>query len=624
VLAATAAAFGLLVALGIHGYSLPAWHGVIDGSRAPELLLGTPRGLRTDDWAVVLPLALAQRRHDPPFPRVNRDIGLGQDLILLNLPIAHPITLLRPTTWGFFFGDDTGVAWLWWSQVLGAFAAWFLALRALAPGRDELAILGSLALIVSPFLQFWSFVPARHVAWAGFAIAAAAGVLRAPTPKRVAWSAAGLAVSACGFALEPYPPFQVPLVWLVLAVTAGLVFELRGGGRLGLRLGALAGAGGAALLVCLAFWLDAADAVERMRGTAYPGERIERGGWLPAWQLFAHDLGAGLWVGDWSPAINLAEGAGFWLLFPVVGAGLLKDRRRDPVAVALLAVIALLTAHACLGLPTWLRTATLLSQVAPQRAVVAIGLADLLLLVRWLSRNAPAPGPRFAAGAAFAWGAGLVAFAVAVHRALPDARLGGLLGFAAANAALAVPLLLRRRPAWVLAALAALLASGTLWWNPLVRGGSEYLLENELSRRIAAIDREAGGDTLWVSYGPPHHGNLFRVLGVRALTGVQPLPQLELWRRLDPAGQYERIYNRYAWVTARSAGRPGVTFRLAAPDAVELIVEPGAPELRALGVTHVLIVTPDPKRADALPGIERMFSRGRNHVYRVVEPPQGG
>ena len=113
------------------------------------------------------------------------------------------------------------------------------------------------------------------------------------------------------------------------------------------------------------------------------------------------------------------------------------------------------------------------------------------------------------------------------------------------------------------------------------------------------------------------------MLGVRALTGVQPLPQLELWRRLDPAGRFERVYNRYAWVTARSAGAPGVAFRLAAPDAFELLVEPGAPELRAVGVTHVLIVTPDPSQADALPGIERIFSRGRNHVYRVVGAQPG-
>ena len=622
-LAATGAAFAVMVALGLHGWSLPAWHGVLDGSPAPEVLAGTPRGLRTDDWGVALPLALAQRQHDPPFPRVNQFIGLGQDLILLDLPIAHPITLFRPATWGFFLGDDTGIAWLWWSQLLGVFAAWFLALRAVAPGRDGLAVLGSLALVVSPFLQFWSLTPARHVAWAGLALAAAAGVLRAPTPRSVTVRALLLALAASGFVLQPYPPFQVPLLMLVLAVTAGLAVERRRAGGLGPRLLALAAAGALALVVCGLFWLDAADAVERMRGTAYPGERIERGGWLPAWQLFAHSLGAGLAVTDWGPAINIAEAAGFWLMFPLVAAGLLKDRRRDPVAAALLAVIALLSAHACLGLPAWLRSATLLSQVAPQRAVVGIGLADLLLLVRWLAREGPAPGSRFAAGAALAWGAGLLGFALAVHRALPDSRVGVLVGFALVNAALAVPLLRRQRPAWVLAGLAALLAGCTLWWNPLVRGGSEYLRENPLSRRIRAIDRAAGGDTLWVSYGPPHHGNLFRVLGVRALTGVQPLPQLELWRRLDPAGRFERIYNRYAWVTARSAGALGVSFRLAAPDAFELLVEPGAPELRALGVTHLLIVTPDPSQADALPGIERIFSRGRNHVYRVVEPAPG-
>ena len=36
---------------------------------------------------------------------------------------------------------------------------------------------------------------------------------------------------------------------------------------------------------------------------------------------------------------------------------------------------------------------------------------------------------------------------------------------------------------------AAISIVGTAWFNPLVRGGSEYLRDNELSRQILALDR---------------------------------------------------------------------------------------------------------------------------------------
>ena len=37
-------------------------------------------------------------------------------------PVAHPIALFRPLYWGFFLGDDVGIAWLWWGRMLGLFA----------------------------------------------------------------------------------------------------------------------------------------------------------------------------------------------------------------------------------------------------------------------------------------------------------------------------------------------------------------------------------------------------------------------------------------------------------------------------------------------------------------------
>jgi len=81
------------------------------------VLLGQPRLIRHDDWAVHLPLALAQLHHDPPFPLVNRDIGLGQSaLVPFELPVAHPFTLLRPQLLGFFLGPDVGIAWMWWKR----------------------------------------------------------------------------------------------------------------------------------------------------------------------------------------------------------------------------------------------------------------------------------------------------------------------------------------------------------------------------------------------------------------------------------------------------------------------------------------------------------------------------
>jgi len=622
----TLALFASCVALGIHGYSLPIWHGVLDGSPAEEVLLGEAQPIRSDDWLVTLPLALAQRAHDPPFPRVNRNIGAGQDLILMDLPIAHFATLFRPVTWGFFLGRDAGIAWMWWSQLLGLFAAWLLVLRSVAQGRSGLAALGAALLVLSPFMQFWAFAPARLAAYAGAAIAGTLGLLGATSRRGILAGAllSGWAVGCWGLSL--YPPFQLPLVPLALLLvgTLGWPTWRASETRRGWRVAGLALAAAIAALAAGGFWWSASDAIDRMLRTAYPGARAAAAGGLPVWQIFGHDLWIGAWVERWRPLGNISEAASFWLLFPALGPAVLREwikGRGDGPSLALLATAVVCFLYAWAGRPAWLAGAPLLGSVPPERVLLALGLADLLLLVRFLSRSAPTPqrgDRRFALGVAVAFAAGLALCVGPLCRALPTLRAGPLWAAAALNGALAYAVLRRRRPALLLAAMLGVTAACTLWFNPLVRGGSDFLLANPLSREIAAIDRAAGGKSVWLAYGPSYQPNLFRVLGVRAINGVHPLPQLELWRRLDPRGEQERIYNRYAHVVARSGPDQRARFRLTAPDAFELIAQPGSEAVRSLGVTHVLVVTHDPAGPDGLPGIERIASYGANHLYRLL------
>jgi len=610
----------VLVGLRWHGYSLPVWHSVLDGSAPEGVLAGELRPLRSDDWLVGLPLSLAQAHHEPAFPRVNTAIGLGQDLILTDIPILHWTALFRPFSWGFFLGDDLGVAWMWWSQLFGFAGVVFALLRLVAPGRNALAAAGALLLVASPFLQFWALLPSRFVVYTGLGVLGAHGILRARTPRQLAGHTALLAWGLGCLGLALYPPYQLPLAQLAVVLVAGLAWDRRSAlrARPALPLAGFGVAAAATLAIGVGFALDAGATLERMLSTAYPGERVSLGGDLPLWRIFAHTLLLGARVAEWSPVLNIAEGASFWLFFPVTGALALQRAwrgRPDPLSLALLAYAVLLLVYATLGLPSFLAQATGLSWAQPTRTLIALGLADALLLVRVLA-NAPAEAPSrgFVAALACGWAVLLALVARTVDDAFSEVGSVWLAGACLINALVAAGIARGRRSALLVAAAALALLATTFWYNPLVRGGSAFLSENRLSRKILALDAAADGESLWISYGPPYAANLFRVLGVRAITGAQPVPQLELWRPLDPTGEYARIYNRYAHVTARSAGTPGVRFRLASPDSFELIVEPGAPELRALGVTHALIVAPQPPQ---LTGARHVDTHAWNHLYEL-------
>ncbi len=619
--------FAAAVALGLHGYSIPAWHTVIDGSEPVEVLRGEPRMIRSDDWNVILALALAQTRHEPSFPLLNRAIGNGFNVsVPFPVPVAHPLVAFRPTVWGFFLGPDAGMAWMWWSRLLGVAGVWLLVFLVVSGNRLGLSLLASAALAASPFLQLWSLRPTRNLIYGGLAFLALLGITWAR--RRVSIAGCGLLLGWAGgcMALTLYPPFQVPIATLLALLFATLAWQHRDALELrrhaGWRAGALVG-GAAIALGAVALLLAAGgEAIEAMQSTAFPGRRIATGGDRSLWELLGSNLLLPLRIEDWGPLDNVCEAASWWLLSPVVLAAALVRRARggpglDAVEAGLALLGAALAVHATLGIPEWLARASGWSLVPGRRSTLALGVVDLLLLLRLLART---PRERVAPLAptlaiAALWGALLGIAAWQLAAVLPDLELAWGLALAAANAALAA-LALRARRAWLpLAVLLAATLATTAWFNPVVRGGSAFVLDNPLSQRIRAIDREHGGQTTWLAFGRPELANLIWMQGVRSLNGLHAVPQLDFWHALDPARRHQRIYNRYAHVSFVASARRDFRVRAYSRDFLIARVHPADARLRQLGVTHMLVQHEDVGVFARLSGHEHLASFGDLHLF---------
>jgi hypothetical protein len=628
-LAATTAVFAGLVAAGLHGFSLPSWHAFLgDGGPIPELLAGRPRDVRSDDWYVQIPLALAQRAHEPAFPRVNGLIGAGQDVILpIATPIRHPITLFRPEVWGFFLGADVGIAWLWWSRALGLFAVWAWVAFALAGRRTVYGALGGALVLLAPLMQLWSMNAAPVAIAGGLGIAAAIAVLEARSRRTLAAGALALAWSIPAFVVAFYPPYQVVAGWLAAALLLGWLLARRGvaapGSRAGLVVFALGAAAG--LAACAALLFDAREAIAAMAGTVYPGQRAAGGDTVAWWRLASNDLLLPARVASESDAMASARS---WLLFPVIAAAevLRVARGRgplDPIAAALLAFLAALALHVSVGLPGPLASALGFSWVPASRAGIGFALGEALLLVRFLTRGdrRERATQTEALSIATAWVVALGAAANELHARFAELGDAATFALVLANGALAYAIVRRARPALLLGGLVAASAAATLWWSPLVRGGSSYLRDNALAQRILAVDRAEGGATRWAVFGPPPLPNLLRAIGVRALNGVQPIPQLALWANLDPEGDDRAIYDRYAHVLFEVDRSERPSFHRMGPDAFSVRVAPGSPWLACAGASHVLVRTREPQPGAVLRaqrGLEWLGSEGVHHLFRLA------
>jgi len=168
--------------LGVLILSLGRWSGTSagamrlgqQGSHDSSLVIGTPRPIRSDEWAVSTPLAVANSRNE--FPRFAREgVGTHDLSVILDVPNRHWSTLFKPFNLPFFLFDvERAVAARWW------LLAWFLlvpsyGLFRVMTGRNGLSILFSLSLYLSPFFHWW-YEPLT-LATAGFAMAALAAFL---------------------------------------------------------------------------------------------------------------------------------------------------------------------------------------------------------------------------------------------------------------------------------------------------------------------------------------------------------------------------------------------------------------------------------------------------------------
>jgi len=293
--------------------------------------------------------------------------------------------------------------------------------------------------------------------------------------------------------------------------------------------------------------------------------------------------------------------------------------------LALLGYCVFLVAYSVRGLPPLAARILFLSSVPTERAVIGLGVAEVLLLVRFLATQSVPECASLTAGAlAVLWGATIGGVGWLAHRSLPGMGTPWLAGAAAVNACVAFALLRTRRHALLVGALAAAGFVCTAWFNPGVRGGADYLDSNPISQAIRELDAEGGGNTSWLAFNTDNLGNLFRALGIRSLSGVFPVPQLSLWHRLDPTGAQEQVYNRYANVSFLPKGSPGAEFRLLGPDVFLVYLPTDAATLRLLGVTNVVFKSERRDTWDKLPGLRWQRSVGRFHFYRVASDAPSG
>lgn len=590
------------VALKLNGSSIGAWQNALkEPAPIRDLVLSTPKKIRSDEWVVWTPSMLSQARQTPAFPIENSNLGFGRAPLLMSVPVAYYTTFFRPQLWGFFLFDfERGFSFYWCIKVFGLLLASGWLLHQLGIRRRGLIVFGAAWIFFSSFTQWWfsspAMLPEMVMSWA-VCLGCVLVFWQEKNRWRLALAGLGFLFFGINFVLCLYPPFQIPLLYLGLALLLGLWLERRKSRqpfetRRGLLLSAAAII--ALLLALLPFWIDIWPTLQLVTQTEYPARRHNTGGGYTLLKFFAGPVGFFESEGRVPPGFpNICEASNFYPLWPLALLGVVAARIRQRVSISplvwtLLAVIVGLGLFCVVRLPDWLLRVTLLAQVHEARALLGIGLANVLLVCLFLDRyRGRVFGKYWGWGGALAAAAGLVAIFHGVNK--------GNAEFFATPSYLAILIFIntllvmmflsdRARRSWPAVFVLLLICSNGLI-NPVMRGLAP-LTGSAAFQEVEKI-RAADGEAKWIAFGDYLTGQLIKATGAPVLNGTKIVPDLPFLRQLDPKGEFESVYNRYAWIICAPKVFPEeVSFTLLQQEFFTIHLPPGLPLLREAGYRY--------------------------------------
>ena len=542
-------------------------------------VLGHNQGVRSDEWLVLTPFAIAQYNHKPKNPILNKNLGEdGQNMLIVGMtgaPVAHISAIAKPATWGYFVFDlKRALSWNWCFPIVGCFLALAFVLNRLSDGHWKHGFLFSALFCCAPYVVAWSNWPAYVIFFPCVIFLCALQILKTYTAYKLVILGAVMGIAMAGYVFVLYPAWQVSVGYVFVAITANVVIREKLYNALnGKRILAYAFAMSLAGVVVGLWWVDAKPAIELMERTVYPGQRITTGGIATLPSLLRGFTNITTLYKLDSSFSNQSEIASFYYFFlPLLMLFVIHLLQKTVTSLewVLLSIILFILFYMFYGIPLEWARYSLWGRVPPLRADLALGLScTLLTYVLFIRKHEPIVSPTLinsiAMLAALAW-------AYVVYHSmrqlapsiLADFNAGITTALLIVATAIGYCLITDRLKTFICLSLGLSFAT-TASFNPIniaptqinvrLTDAKHAQLANLLSKhRVLVLENTVTTMFLLAS-------------GVPVANGIFYYPQKTLWSRLDPSGVQADTYNRYMHLTYLSALAPAKDYVLGTPRA---------------------------------------------------------
>lgn len=215
--------FLVLVVFGLNGSSSGIYQMLV--GKEPNLLLGEARTIRTDEWVVNTPFTVSQATKN--YPLIDDKISEGQDMsVVIDVPYKDWSIIFKPQNWSFFLLPlSIAFAMKWW------FLSWALVMSVYVfcvnfTKKYLLSSIVSLLVLLSPFIQWWyQSITILPIVYSLLIPLITYHLLRVTKIKIKIVLGLTLSYLLTCFALIMYPAFQIPMLFISIAIFISLYLK---------------------------------------------------------------------------------------------------------------------------------------------------------------------------------------------------------------------------------------------------------------------------------------------------------------------------------------------------------------------------------------------------------------
>ena len=549
------AAIGLFVFMVANNYnfsSIGQYNSYIQPGEGSEYIVpvyGKPRAIRSDEWLVTVPRMMAAEYSD--YGKYNEVVrGTKSTTLSATGLYFHYSALAKPMEWGFYlFGSEYGLSFWWNFKMIFGFLFSYELCLIIAKRRKLIALLGASLIWFSSFNMWWS-----GVNWL-LAGQAALVFVYYYLQEDVRWKrllyGVGIALSGACFVVEIYPAWQVPAGYLYLAMLIWMFAEnIKKIKAYKVSDWAMAaGCIGFMASIIIVYLLNNSEYLTAVTQTVYPGKRVSYGGYGLG-KLFGYIPAL---LMPWAEYGNASEAGMFVNFFPipyiVTFMMMIKSRKKDLLSGILLVVTTFLTAYCITELPAILAQATFLTYSTPERTVDIVGYSQIFMLLAVLSRFEEEDRIKTVTAAAISALTGMYTlwYVKENFAGYTEYLYFAVLGI---GAFIGIVLLIGRTSQIVqntvmIAASLVMIFTGSAV-HPLMCG-IDAITSKPVAKKVQQLT-EADSEGIWIATDTGVNGNFLIALGAPTLNSVNYVPNMELWKVLDPEKEFEEYYNRYAHI----------------------------------------------------------------------------